>query len=253
MAYLGLRSFSRSQSIRIDNQLITQNTTAFVNLSDANAQKEFAQHSAIGAVYQVTHLANTFATNPLVAGGGIVTQPVTTATTEVVSPGTFWNSVTNTYSAFPGSTVSTPNTTTSGQAMYYLISVSNTGASSTTLSSALATSGAITSLPVAALTVAIPSGQSIVVTSGSNTQTFVSSAAAAVGATAIAVISATPNFAYPIGSAVANQPIEVTAGTAATAGSETVPSTPTGETSLATVHFVNGSTVATIAATAPLS
>ena len=73
---------------------------------------------------------------------------------------------------------------------------------SVNLSSALSTSGAITSLPVTALNGTVTSGDSIVVTSGSHTQTFAASANASFGATSIAVTSATPNFAYPTTSTV---------------------------------------------------
>jgi hypothetical protein len=68
---------------------------------------------------------------------------------------------------------------------------------SVNLSSALSTAGAITSLPVTALNGNVASGDSIVVTSGSNTQTFTASANAYFGATSIPVTSQTPNFAYP--------------------------------------------------------
>ena len=73
---------------------------------------------------------------------------------------------------------------------------------SVNLSSALSTGGAITSLPVTALNGNVASGDSIVVVSGSNTQTFAASANAFFGATAITVTSATPNFAYPTTSTV---------------------------------------------------
>jgi hypothetical protein len=73
---------------------------------------------------------------------------------------------------------------------------------SVSLSSALTTSGAITALPVAALNGNVASGDSILVTSGSHTQTFTASANAAFGGTSIPVSSATPNFAYPATSAV---------------------------------------------------
>jgi hypothetical protein len=71
-----------------------------------------------------------------------------------------------------------------------------------TLSSALATGSPITALPVDALAGVIPSGTSITVVSGSNTQTFVASAEASEGATSISITSATPNFAYPTSSTV---------------------------------------------------
>jgi hypothetical protein len=75
---------------------------------------------------------------------------------------------------------------------------------SVTLSSGLSTGGAITALPVAALNGNVKSGDSVVVTSGSNTQTFTASANAYIGATSISITSATPNFAYPASSTVTN-------------------------------------------------
>jgi hypothetical protein len=73
-------------------------------------------------------------------------------------------------------------------------------AGSVTLSSALSTGAAITSLPVNALPQQIPLGSRITFTSGGNTQTFVTSANAAVSATSVTVTSQTPNFAYPTNS-----------------------------------------------------
>jgi hypothetical protein len=70
------------------------------------------------------------------------------------------------------------------------------------ISTLLSTGGAITSLPVTALNGNVASGDSIVVTSGTHTQTFTATAAAFFGATSITVTSATPNFAYPITSTV---------------------------------------------------
>jgi hypothetical protein len=82
-------------------------------------------------------------------------------------------------------------------------------ASPTALSSALSTGSPITSLPVAALTVAVTSGDLIYVTAvGSSSvqhQIFVASAGAAINATSIPVVSQTPNFAYPSGSPVTDQ------------------------------------------------
>lgn len=72
----------------------------------------------------------------------------------------------------------------------------------TTLSSGLTSGGAVASLAVAALPAAVSSGQSIVVSSGANTQTFVASADAIKGATSISVTSQNANFSYPPASAV---------------------------------------------------
>ena len=82
--------------------------------------------------------------------------------------------------------------------------------SSTTLSSALATTGAITSLAVVALPNAIPSGEQVLVqgtgATASWSQLFTLSSPAALSATAIAVTSQTPAYAFPIGSTVMPQP-----------------------------------------------
>jgi hypothetical protein len=71
-----------------------------------------------------------------------------------------------------------------------------------TLTTALVSGTAYTSLAVTALGTAVASGDSILLTSGANTQTFTASAAAAVGATAISVTSLAANFAYPVGTLV---------------------------------------------------
>ncbi len=73
---------------------------------------------------------------------------------------------------------------------------------SVNIGSLLSIAAPITSLPVTALNGNVASGDSILVTSGSHTQTFTATAAAGFGATAIAITSATPNFAYPITSTV---------------------------------------------------
>jgi hypothetical protein len=92
--------------------------------------------------------------------------------------------------------------TLTAEANAYIGATSITVAATTTISSSLSTGGPITSLPVSALSTAVSSGDSIKVTSGSNSQTFTASASAAVGATAISISSATPNFAYPSNSTV---------------------------------------------------
>jgi hypothetical protein len=74
---------------------------------------------------------------------------------------------------------------------------------SSTLSTALTNGAAVTSVSIAALTGAVRSGDSVVISSGANTQTFVASAAANAGATSITVTSQNANFSYPIGSIVA--------------------------------------------------
>lgn len=70
------------------------------------------------------------------------------------------------------------------------------------LTTALTTTPNTTSLAVNSLPYPVSSGDSIVVTSGSNTQAFVASAAAAAGAGSVSVDSQAANFAYPVGSTV---------------------------------------------------
>ncbi len=72
-----------------------------------------------------------------------------------------------------------------------------------TLTSALSSgSPSGTTLSVTSLGASVRSGQSITLTSGGNTQTFVTTAAASAGATSITVTSQTANFSYPIGTNV---------------------------------------------------
>jgi len=75
-----------------------------------------------------------------------------------------------------------------------------------TLSSALVSGTAYTSLSVSALNVTVASGASLTIGSGSTTQVVTASAAAAVGATSIPVASFTANAAYAIGTVVAFTP-----------------------------------------------
>lgn len=78
-----------------------------------------------------------------------------------------------------------------------------------TLSGLLSTGGAITTLPVVALPAALASGRVITVRSGPNSQTWTLTAAAAAGATSLAVTSQTPSFAFPIGSAITVEALPV--------------------------------------------
>jgi hypothetical protein len=73
-----------------------------------------------------------------------------------------------------------------------------------TLSTALTTGGgAVTSLAVAAgINQALASGATITLVSGTNTQSWVLTSAAASGATSLAVASQVPNFAYPTNSSI---------------------------------------------------
>lgn len=83
------------------------------------------------------------------------------------------------------------------------------GTASTQLATALSTSTPATSIAVNALPAgsAIVVGQQIILTSGANTQTVTcATSGAAAGATSVTVTSFTPNFNYPVGTAVQPQP-----------------------------------------------
>jgi hypothetical protein len=74
---------------------------------------------------------------------------------------------------------------------------------SVTLTTALTTGGSgPTALAVGALNGNVTAGDSVLVTSGTHTQTFVASATAYYGATSISITQTPANFAYPIGSSV---------------------------------------------------
>jgi hypothetical protein len=79
---------------------------------------------------------------------------------------------------------------------------SSTSLVETSLSSGLSTGAPVTTLPVQALPGSISAGTTIVVTSGSDTQSWTASASASSGATSISVASQAPNDAYPAGSDV---------------------------------------------------
>jgi hypothetical protein len=81
-------------------------------------------------------------------------------------------------------------------------SCGNVAAEGTTTLTGSSLSGAVVSLAVNALSGTFHSGDPVVITSGSHTQTFIASAQANPGATSISVTSQVANFAYPSGSAI---------------------------------------------------
>lgn len=85
---------------------------------------------------------------------------------------------------------------------YSITSITTARHLGSTLSSALTSGTAYTSLSVTALAQAVSSGASIIISNGTNTQTVTASAAAAVGATTISVNSFTANAAYSTSSTV---------------------------------------------------
>ena len=72
-----------------------------------------------------------------------------------------------------------------------------------TLESALTSGNAYTSLTTSAVPFPIPSATNIVLTSGANTQTVTTNAAAAENDATLSINSFTANFAYPVGSIIA--------------------------------------------------
>jgi hypothetical protein len=73
---------------------------------------------------------------------------------------------------------------------------------STTLTTALTSGTAYTTLAVDALPASLASGASVTLVSGTDTQVFTTSASVASGATSIPVNSADANFSYPVGTTV---------------------------------------------------
>jgi hypothetical protein len=49
--YLPVRSYNRSQNVRIGKQKLSPTSTTYIDISDAATRKEFSYHSAIGAAY----------------------------------------------------------------------------------------------------------------------------------------------------------------------------------------------------------
>jgi len=84
------------------------------------------------------------------------------------------------------------------------------GTGGTTLSGALASGVAYTSLSVQALTSAVASGDPIVIGTGATAQTVTASGAAGVGATSIPVTSFTANAAYGLGTSVSDSSCSAT-------------------------------------------
>lgn len=74
-----------------------------------------------------------------------------------------------------------------------------------TVNALMSTGASTTTITVAGVTTALPSGTVVTITSGANSQTWTLTAAATVGATTLTVASQTPNFAYPVGSTVTAQ------------------------------------------------
>lgn len=68
--YLPIRALNRSQNVRIDSQKISATTTAYIDISKVSVRREFAQHSAVGAVFPVGPLTSSNA-NQVVVGATV--------------------------------------------------------------------------------------------------------------------------------------------------------------------------------------
>jgi hypothetical protein len=168
--------------------------------------------SALSTGSAITSLPVTALANAVTSGDRILLTSGANTQTFVASANALINatsiSVTSQTPNFAYPTSSTvldegPGLCASGGAQFTIQEVS------ATLSSALSTGAPITSLPTTALSSAVSNGDSIVLTSGTNTQTFVASASALVNATSISVTSQTPNFAYPTTSAVTDTRVAI--------------------------------------------
>ncbi|MEI6607394.1 MAG: hypothetical protein WCP35_18945, partial [Verrucomicrobiota bacterium] len=106
----------------------------------------------------------------------------------------------------------------------------------TTLGAALASGTAYTTLTVAALPVAVTSGQVITINNGTTTQNVVASAAASAGATSITVTSFTANAVYGVGSTTTPNSALTFAG----GGTITISSTPISNAVSTITHIGSG-------------
>lgn len=69
--YLPIRAINRSQNVRINKQRITSTATAYIDLSNATAKREYQHHSAIGAVFIVGPITANNETYGIVNGGKV--------------------------------------------------------------------------------------------------------------------------------------------------------------------------------------
>jgi len=76
--FLPIRAYNRSQNVRIGGSKIAATSTTNVDLGDVQTRREFAHHSAIGAVYPVGPLQATD------SPGGVVPDPNGTANLNVI-------------------------------------------------------------------------------------------------------------------------------------------------------------------------
>lgn len=100
--YLPIRSFNRSQNVRIESQKITPTTTAYVDVSKATTRKELSYHSAIGAVYIVGGISATNAEVVFSSGVGATADGSTLKIT--TAAGTLRNRQTGAIIAVPAAT-----------------------------------------------------------------------------------------------------------------------------------------------------
>jgi len=71
--YLPIRSFNRTQSVRIAKQRILPTVTSYIDINDSKVRKQFSYHSAIGAVYTAGDFSDTNS-NTVIITGGVVTS-----------------------------------------------------------------------------------------------------------------------------------------------------------------------------------
>lgn len=101
--YLPIRALSRSQGVRIGNQRITTDTTAYVDISDGKTRRELQNHSALGSVIVVGPLSSS--NSDVVVDSGYVVSEGTTNTnlTVGVTAGELRNRATGVSVAYAGS------------------------------------------------------------------------------------------------------------------------------------------------------
>jgi hypothetical protein len=125
--WLPLRSFNRSQNVRIDAKKIVPTTSKYIDIADATTRKEFGYHSAIGSVY-ATDAAVNVTSGTVIAHGGVITTGTATGNSSVTSTVSETSVLTSTTAVdAPGVSLTTTLTgLTSGKSIVVFVEVDNT-------------------------------------------------------------------------------------------------------------------------------
>lgn len=179
------------------------NTTGFTVGYMDNGSTNSCTSVTYNETASVTGTSDTFVPSGAVAGHHYCLELTadydswTSASSDVISAAQQYGMVADTL-ALAG----TAGKTVAGDTISVTFNQAEAAPLQTSLTTALTTTPNTTSLKVDALPFSVASGNSIVVQSGSNSETFSASATANVGATSISVTSKAATFAFPVGSIV---------------------------------------------------